>query len=353
MNLSSLLRPNLKNLTPYATARSEFSGDASLFLDANENAFGSPVNLEGIKNLNRYPDPFQIKLRSAFSKLRKIPRDQIFLGVGSDEVIDLLLRMVCIPGQDEIIIFPPSYGIYEVAAKINDVKVKKLFLNSETFTIAAEKILKAVTTKTKLIFFCSPNNPTGNLMNKEEMIEVCRKFQGLVVVDEAYIDFAEKGSSMLSERKNFPNLVILQTFSKAWGLAGIRLGLAFASPAVIDILFKIKSPYNINQLTSQVALQAIQKQTLVKKRIRTLQKERDQLILQLKSLKGIKKVFPSASNFILFKVLNAKKIYKALIKKGVIIRFRGNDSMLKNTLRVTVGTPEENKRFLPALSSLL
>lgn len=350
MNIFSLIRPNIRSLKPYSSARSEFMGEASVFLDANENAFGSPIEIEGFRDLNRYPDPRQNLLRKKIAYMRGVKKENLFLGVGSDEAIDLLIRIFCEPGKSTILTTPPTYGLYKVAAHVNDVTPIEVPLTKK-FQLKTDDILEVTDKTTKIIFLCSPNNPTGNCMDKREMIKLCENFSGMVLVDEAYADFANPKKSMMSEVGKIPNLVVLRTFSKAWGMAGIRLGLAFADPKLIEIMLKIKSPYNVNILTIQSALKALEKKSRVDEWVKKIRSERERLSLQLKKISP--KVFPSESNFILFQIPNALKVYDKLVQQGVIVRYRGNDPLCENCLRVTIGTPDQNDLFLQTLQSIL
>ncbi len=345
-DLSKLVRPNVLEMAPYSSARDEFEGEASIFLDANENSLGS-VNGQ---NFNRYPDPRQTPLRLKIAQLKGINPEQIFLGNGSDEAIDLLYRAFCEPKKDRAIIFPPTYGMYKVQANINETPVDEIMLNAD-FSLPVEKIEQVINPNVKLMFICSPNNPTANLINKEHIIKVLNCFKGLVIVDEAYIDFAPQ-ASMVSLIDKYPNLVILQTFSKAWGLAGLRLGMAFAQKNIIDILCKIKYPYNVNQLTQQHVLQALgnhsQKDTMVK----TIIEQRGWLNNEFLKIDAVEKVYPSDANFILIQIKNANTVYKNLINKGIVVRNRSNVALCGNCLRITVGTQTENQLLIQALKQL-
>ncbi|MDP4266252.1 MAG: histidinol-phosphate transaminase [Bacteroidota bacterium] len=343
--IKKLVRENILNLKPYSSARDEYSGQAGIFLDANENSLGSTIN----ENVNRYPDPYQRKVKDKISAIKGIPSENIFLGNGSDEVIDLLIRAFCYPGKDEIIIMPPTYGMYSVSAEINNVGIKEVFLTSE-YDMDVDKVLASVTDKTKLIFICSPNNPTGNCLKNEDIKRVINTFNGLVILDEAYIDFSEK-KSFLKSLLTYPNLVIMQTFSKAWGLAGIRLGMAFADKFIIDIMNKIKPPYNVNELTQKKAIEALNNLELKNRMVDILLKERELLEKQLTKFDFVEKVYPTDSNFILVKTLNANKIYDYLVNKSIIVRNRSNISLCLNCLRITVGTKEENKLLIEALEN--
>ncbi|MFA6924028.1 MAG: histidinol-phosphate transaminase [Bacteroidales bacterium] len=342
-NLDKIIRPNIKVLKPYSSARDEFSGTADIFLDANENAYGS-VGIE--KKVNRYPDPHQKMLKEKIAKIKNVKPEQIFLGNGSDEAIDIVIRAFCEPAEDEILLIPPTYGMYQVAADVNNVKTIKVKLK-ESFQIDVENILSSVTRKTKLIFICSPNNPTGNCFRKEDIIKICKNFDGIVVLDEAYIDFA-LDKTLLQKLNDYPNLIILQTFSKAWGLAGIRLGMAFAQKEIINIFDKIKYPYNISELTQKVALSALKNENQKNSYVKKLLRQRTTLMKVLPELPCVLKVYPSDSNFILVRTTCADMLYNYFIKNNIITRNRSNVTMCKNCLRITVGTDRENKQLIKA-----
>ncbi len=352
MDINKLQRENIKNLRPYSTARDEYKGQASIFLDANENSYGSPLNTDATadKNYNRYPDPLQLDLKDAIGKIKGVPIENTFLGNGSDEAIDLLFRAFCEPGQDNVIILPPTYGMYEVSANINNVEIRKVNL-LPNFQLDLDGIAEAIDENTKLIFICSPNNPTGNSIIRTDIETVLANFKGLVVIDEAYINYA-KQRTFIQELTEYPNLVILQTFSKAWGLAALRLGMAFAARPVIDILNKVKPPYNINQATQDIALAALQNVDLVNEWIQSTVVERESLSNELAALPMVKKVYPSDANFILIEVENALNTYNSLVDEGIIIRDRSKVTLCEGCLRITIGTPEENKTLLNKLKSL-
>jgi histidinol-phosphate aminotransferase len=338
--LEQLTRPNIWRLTPYSCARDEYKGtEASVFLDANENPFNSPYN--------RYPDPLQRELKVAISEYKKVLPEQIFLGNGSDEAIDLVYRAFCEPKVDNVVAIDPTYGMYQVAADINNVEYRKVLLD-EHFQFSAESLLAATDKNTKLIFICSPNNPTGNDMNCDEIAKLLQRFEGLVILDEAYNDFSEK-PSMLSELSAHPNLVVFQTFSKAWGGAAIRLGMAFASSDIIAILTKIKYPYNVNLLTQQEALKMLGKKEEKECWVDTLKQERIFLMKEFQQLPIVQKVFPTNANFFLTRVTDATKIYNYLVQGGIIVRNRTTVSLCGNSLRVTIGTHQENEKLLEAL----
>lgn len=343
MNLNKLLRKNIKSLQPYSSARDEYSGEAMVFLDANENPFNQPYN--------RYPDPLQRELKAKIALLKDVMPEQIFLGNGSDEPIDLLIRAFCEPGEDNVVSINPTYGMYQVAAGINNVEVKKVSL-TETFELDAQELLNSTDEKTKLVFLCSPNNPTGNSLSKDAVLEVVKNFQGIVVVDEAYIDFAP-GKSLLPQLNDYQNLVILQTFSKAWGMAGIRLGMAFANTEIISILNKIKYPYNLNILTQQKALELIENRDKVEKWVKLLIAERRKMEKLLSDFPFVVKIFPSDANFILIKMYDARGIYEYLKEKGVIVRDRSRVHLCEDSLRITIGSSDENEQLLNALKELI
>jgi histidinol-phosphate aminotransferase len=346
MDIKELQRENIKNLKPYSTARDEYKGEAKIYLDANENSFGSPLPA----NYNRYPDPLQLDLKDAISKIKGVPIENTFLGNGSDEAIDLLIRAFCNPGKDNVIILPPTYGMYEVSANINDVAVKKIDL-LPNFQLDLEKIAEAIDQHTKIIFVCSPNNPTGNSIDRSNIETILANFNGLVVVDEAYINFA-KQKTFIQELTEYANLVVLQTFSKAWGLAALRLGMAFSSRPVIDILNKVKPPYNINQATQDLALAALQNIQQVNDWIKKTVLERERLSTALLTLPIVKHVYPSEANFILVEVTDALGTYDYLVDQGVIVRDRSKVSLCENCLRITVGTNQENDELLQLLAKL-
>lgn len=346
MDINNLQRENIKNLRPYSTARDEYKGQASVFLDANENGYGSPLD----QNFNRYPDPLQLDLKDALSKIKGVPIENTFLGNGSDEAIDLLFRAFCEPGKDNVIILPPTYGMYEVSANINNVEVRKVNL-LPSFQLNLEKVAEAIDENTKLIFICSPNNPTGNSIIRTDIETVLANFNGLVIIDEAYINYA-KQRTFIPELTEYPNLVILQTFSKAWGLAALRLGMAFAARPVIDILNKVKPPYNINQATQDLALKALENIGQVNEWIKVTVSERDSLSQELAQLPLVKKVYPSDANFILIEVIDALKTYDALVEQGIIVRDRSKVTLCEGCLRITIGTTQENQILLEALKSL-
>jgi histidinol-phosphate aminotransferase len=346
MDVRDLQRENIKNLKPYSTARDEFKGQASVYLDANENSFGSPLPA----NYNRYPDPLQLDLKDAISKIKGVPIENTFLGNGSDEAIDLLYRAFCNPGKDNVVILPPTYGMYEVSANINDVEVRKVDLTPD-FQLDLEKIAETIDANTKIIFICSPNNPTGNSINREDIETILANFNGLVVVDEAYINFA-KQKTFIQELTEYANLIVLQTFSKAWGLAALRLGMAFSSTHVIDILNKVKPPYNINQATQDLAFEALKNIAQVNDWIKLTVTERERLANALTRLQKVRKVHPSDANFLLVEIEGAHDIYNQLVEQGIIVRDRSKVTLCDNCLRITIGTVTENNQLLTALDQL-
>jgi histidinol-phosphate aminotransferase len=345
-DLNRIIRPNIRELKPYSSARSEFSGMAKVFLDANENSFGSPLT----KWYNRYPDPLQWELKKKISEIKKIPPEQMLLGNGSDECIDLLIRAFCEPKLDNIIINPPTYGMYEVYANIHDVKVKEVPLLSN-FQLNMEGIEAAIDAATKIIFICSPNNPTGNSMDRTDIEMILNNFDGLVVVDEAYINYS-RSRSLIPELKDYPNLVVMQTFSKAWGLAALRLGINFASEEIVTVLNKIKPPYNINQSTQDLAMQAMDNLEDVNQMIRETISERELLTNELEKISFVKKIFPTDANFVLVKMDNATAVYESLKEKGIIVRNRSNVILCEDCVRITVGTREQNIELLNRLKEI-
>lgn len=346
--LNNILRENIKKLVPYSSARAEYKGKEGVFLDANENSFGSPVNVMLDAKLNRYPDPLQISVKEKLSKIKGLPIENIFLGNGSDEAIDVLFRAFCDPGKDNVIICPPTYGMYEVSANINDIEVIKVPLTSEEFQLDIENILKSINPNTKLIFICCPNNPTGNGVAWNSIKKILESFKGVVVIDEAYINFAGY-RSLIPELLNYPNLVILQTLSKAWGLAGLRVGMAFASEPIIDIFNKIKPPYNINAVSQELVLKALDNVKQVNNWIRTIVEERERVNLELEKLLFVKKVYKSNANFILVKVSDATDLYYYLTQNEIVVRDRSKVILCNECLRITIGTKEENEQLLSVL----
>ncbi|NUO01836.1 MAG: histidinol-phosphate transaminase [Saprospiraceae bacterium] len=337
--IEHLVRDNILRLTPYSSARSEFKGTASVFIDANENPFDT--------GLNRYPDPLQWKLKAQIGAWRRVEAEHIFLGNGSDEAIDLLVRIFCEPGRDHIVIVPPTYGMYQVSADIANVAVRSVPLQN-TFQPDVEAILAQSDAHSKLLFLCSPNNPTANDMEPGRLRRLIAGFPGIVVVDEAYIDFSAQ-SSCIGWLKEFPNLVVLQTFSKAWGLAGIRLGMAFASEEIIALFNKVKPPYNVNELTQRAALEALTDKNRQEEWVRTILWQRTLLTQFLSGLEYVERIYPSDANFLLVKVRDANGLYRYLADLGIIVRNRSSVPGCEGCLRITVGTPQENEKLLEAL----
>jgi histidinol-phosphate aminotransferase len=346
MVLDSLIRPNIRAMKPYSSARDEFQGEAQVMLDANENSLGST----GPTRFNRYPDPQQRAVKAALAQLKGVDASQIFLGNGSDEAIDLLVRLICTPGgADSILLLPPTYGMYEVAANLNDVRLERLPLTAD-FQLSPEIVAGVLASPAKLVFLCSPNNPTGNLLHAEAIEEILRGFPGLVVVDEAYADFAA-APSWTTRLVEFPNLVVLQTFSKAWGLAGLRLGMAFAAPEIIEYLNKIKPPYNISEATQQHALAALAAAPHFEQLRQQLLAGRDWLAERLPALPIVAEVFPSDANFLLVRFHpDATAVYDYLLGRGIVVRNRTTQPGCAGTLRLTVGSPQENEKLLAALA---
>lgn len=343
MEINSLVRENIKKLKPYTSARQGYL--SGILLDANENSFGSVV--ESDLQLNRYPDPNQNILRDKLSDYLKIKKENLFVGVGSDEIIDLLVRIFCEPKIDNVIITEPTYGMYKVACDISNVETKTVPLNNE-FQLEINSIKNSVDENTKLVFCCSPNNPTGNLLDKKDILETAKSINGLLIVDEAYVDFMESGSSIdLINEQN--NIVVMRTFSKAWGLAGIRAGYCIADKSIIDYLFKIKSPYNLNKMTSDIILSALDNIEKKNYFIEQINQQKELLINQLKKNKYVDKIFPSDANFVLVKFKNGKYLYDELVKKGIILRDRSGQLNLQNCIRITIGNEEENNILIKEL----
>ena len=338
--LEELTRKNIWNLAPYSSARNEYAGrEARVFLDANENPYNNPYN--------RYPDPLQLELKAAISKVKGVPAANIFLGNGSDEAIDLPYRCFCEPGIDNVVAIEPTYGMYKVCADINNTEYRPVLLD-ENYQITAERLLAATDAHTKLIWLCSPNNPTGNTLQREEIVKVIETFEGLVIVDEAYSDFSSQ-KPLRHEIAKYPNLIVLNTMSKAWGCAAIRLGMAFASEEIIAIFNKVKYPYNVNQLTQQQALQALKDPFEVDKWVKILLEERSRMIDAFQLLPICVKVYPTEANFFLAQMTDATKIYNYLVDKGIIVRNRHRIRLCQNCLRVTIGTKTENGELIAAL----
>ena len=342
IDINTLVRKNVLNMKPYSSARDEFHGEAEVFMDANENPYPSPYN--------RYPDPLQWKVKEKLAQIKGVKPTQIFLGNGSDEPIDLIIRAFCEPNHDSILITEPTYGMYKVCAEVNAVNVQQVLLTPD-FDLDLGEIPNTFDATTKVIFLCSPNNPTGNLLSRDRIVEVLKRFYGLVVIDEAYIDFT-KSKSFINELKRYPNLVVLQTFSKAWGLAGLRLGMCYASEEIISILNKIKYPYNVNARTQELALDALENAYRKDIWVDEILKEKESLTRELKSLPLVDKVFSSDANFLLVRVKDAQSTYQYLMNNRIIVRDRSRVNLCYNCLRITVGTPEENKRLIDALKQL-
>ena len=334
--LDKLVRPNIKTLKPYSSAKDEYTGDAKILLDANENSLGSPLT----KWYNRYPDPYQQKLKEKLAFVKQISANQIFIGNGSDECIDILFRTFCEPGKDNIIICPPTYPMYEVSANINDITVQNAPLLAD-YQLNLAHIEQLVNERTKIIWICSPNNPTGNSLDRIDIETILNHFEGIVVIDEAYINFS-KQKSFVQSLIDYPNLVVLQTLSKAWGLAGLRLGMCFASPQVIGYMNKVKAPYNINIVTQELALQALEEVGQVNDMIKLLVDMRIALADVIASMPHVIQVFPSDTNFILVKIPHARKLYEFLMTRGIIVRDRSALALCDDSLRITVGTEQEN-----------
>ncbi|WP_300436187.1 histidinol-phosphate transaminase [Christiangramia sp.] len=343
-NLNDLVRPNVAVLKPYSSARDEFKtqGEEMTFLDANENP-----NDNG---LNRYPDPQQTDVKEKLSEIKNIATENILLGNGSDEVLDLIFRAFCEPGNDNVISLPPTYGMYKVLADINNIENREVLLNHD-FEPDVTAILNEVDSKTKIIFLCSPNNPSGNSFEDSKVEAILKNFNGLVVIDEAYIDFSEK-DSWIKKIGNYPNLIITQTFSKAFGKAGIRLGILYASEKIISVLNKIKPPYNVNQLTQKEAIQALLEVDAIKSQVFDIKSERDSLVKQLLEVKFVSKIYRSDANFLLLEVDDANKRYDQFIEKGIVLRNRSNQALCENCLRITIGTKEENIKLIKAFKEL-
>ena len=346
-DLNALTRPNIRNLVPYSSARDEFQGEANIFLDANENSLGSPLT----KWYNRYPDPLQMAVKEKISAIKGVPVQGIFLGNGSDEAIDILYRAFCEPGMDNVIVCPPTYGMYEVSARINNVMVKKVNL-TPAFQLDLEALEEAIDLNTKIIWLCSPNNPTGNSLNRKDVEVILNNFDGIVVIDEAYINFSRQ-RSFIPELTEYPSLVVLQTLSKAWGLAALRIGMAFAGEAIIQIMNRIKPPYNISQAAQELALQALDHVEEVNEMIRILVDERAALSNALEKLDMVEKVYPSDANFLLVKTRDASGLYNYLARRGTVVRNRSNVTLCEGCLRITVGTPAENGQLIKQLEEYI
>ncbi|RNC90348.1 MAG: histidinol-phosphate transaminase [Allomuricauda sp.] len=344
-NLQNLVRENVKSLHPYASARDEFKefNADMVFLDANENPFENGIN--------RYPDPQQLSLKEILAKQKGVEASEILLGNGSDEVLDLIFRAFCEPNKDNIVTLPPTYGMYKVLAATNAIENREILL-SNNFQPQVEQVIQNVDGQTKLIFLCSPNNPTANLFDQDKIVSLLSNFEGLVVIDEAYIDFAET-RSWVDRLEEFPNLIVTQTLSKAYGMAGIRLGICYASEAIIGVLNKIKPPYNVNALTQQQAIERVVDTETLHREINEILESRQNLELQLKQIDFVKRIYPSDANFILVEVDDANRRYEELIQKGIVVRNRSSQPLCQNTLRFTIGTLEENKKVVKALNELM
>ncbi len=341
-NLEKLIRPNIAKLSPYQSARDEFVGNAEVFLDANENPLGSVGFSKAL--YNRYPDPHQKLLKQKIALLNEVSEEEVFLGNGSDEIIDLIIRAFCEPLQDEVIILPPTYGMYEVCGRINNVEIRKVNLN-DTFQIKVDEVLNEINRKTKVIFICSPNNPSGNTMNPKDIITIINNFNGIMVIDEAYIDF-DSDKTQLPLIHKYPNLIVMQTLSKAWGLAGIRLGMGFANKQIIDVISKIKPPYNINYITQKAAIIALDNKEQKNNFVDTINNQRILLEKIIPKMPEIVKVFPTNANFILVRVNDADKLYNYFVSKGIVLRNRNNQHGCDGCLRISIGTAEENYKLL-------
>jgi len=344
-DLNQLVRPHIQKLVPYSSARDEFQGEASVYLDANENSIGSPL----VKWYNRYPDPHQDALRQKLSSIKGVPAENIFIGNGSDECIDLLYRAFCEPGRDNIIINPPTYGMYEVSANIQGIEIRRANL-LENFQLDLEKIESLIDANTKIIWICSPNNPTGNSIYFQDIETILNNFDGIVVVDEAYINFARQ-KSLITLLNEYPNLVVMQTLSKAWGLAGLRVGMAFASKEIIQIYFKIKPPYNISEPVQELAVKALDNVETVNAMIKELVAQREWLENELPNVSAVIHVYPSDANFLLVKVTDAASMYKHLIENKIVVRDRSKVVLCENAMRITVGTEKENKILIQAMNA--
>ena len=344
-NLENILRKNIKELVPYSSARDEFKGEASVYLDANENAYGSPLST----NYNRYPDPLQYKVKKRLSEIKGVPPRNIFLGNGSDEAIDILFRAFCNPGKDNVITVPPTYGMYEVSANINDVEIRKINLLPD-YQLNMEGIAEAIDENTKIIFICSPNNPTGNSINREDIETILANFNGLVVIDEAYINYSRQ-KTFIQELTEYSNLVVLQTLSKAWGLAGLRVGMAFASEEIIEVFNKVKPPYNMNEASQELALAALQNVDQVNNWIKETVTEREKLRADLGQISSVLSIYPSDANFILVKTENPTEIYQFFVERGIIVRDRSKVALCEGCLRITIGTPQENTVLMEAFKN--
>ena len=342
-NLQKSVRENIRNLKPYSSARHEFTGKASVFLDANENAYGSPGN----EKYNRYPDPLQWQLKNLLAKIKGVPAENICIGNGSDEIIDLAYRIFCNPGKDNVIICEPTYGMYAVYADINYIEIRKVNLTDE-FNLDVDGIMSATDINTKLLFICSPNNPTGNNMNRADVEVLLNNFPGIIIIDEAYINYS-KQKTFIQELTEYPNLIVMQTLSKAWGMAALRLGLCYASADIIDLFNKVKPPYNINEASQQIALEALQNTEQVNEWIKEVVLQKEKLMHELANFSFVKNIYPSDANFILIKVDDAEILYQFLAEHEIVVRNRTKETGCENCLRISIGTPEENDLLLSTL----
>lgn len=339
-SLEKIIRPNIQRLEAYSSARDEFKGTAEVYLDANENPFGT---------LNRYPDPQQLKIKEKLSEIKKVVTNQIFIGNGSDEVIDLAFRIFCEPGKDKALTFSPTYGMYDVSAEINNIELIKQPLLSD-FQINLNQLQPYLEMEdVKLIFICSPNNPTGNIINKEDIEYILKNFNGIVIIDEAYIDFSTK-ASFISEIENYPNLIVSQTFSKAWGMASVRVGVAYANRQIVNLYNKVKPPYNVSSLNQEAVLAVLNSPAKFEIEKNIILNEREKVINQLLNIACVKKIYPTEANFVLIEVEDANKLYQDLVVKKIITRNR--NSLINNCLRITIGSPEENKQLINTLQEL-
>jgi histidinol-phosphate aminotransferase len=342
IDIKKLARPNILAMKPYASARDEYKGEAEIFLDANENPFES--------GYNRYPDPKQTRLKKKISEVKNASISEIFLGNGSDEAIDLLIRIFCEPARDSVLVAEPTYGMYAVCAAVNAVNVQSVLLDKE-FDIDVDGMLKSISRSTKIIFLCSPNNPTGNLLTRQKVIQVLQSFSGIVVIDEAYIDFADS-PGFITEIRKHNNLIVLQTLSKAWGLAGLRVGIAFASPEIISLMNKVKYPYNVSVETQRLSLEALENKARQTTWVEQIVAERSKLALEFGKISVVEHIYPSDANFLLVRVKDAPAVYRYLLDKQIIVRDRSQAPLCNNCLRITIGTPEENKSLIQALKQL-
>lgn len=342
-NLDDLVRENIKKLKPYSSARSEFRGNAEVFIDANENGYGSPLD----ENFHRYPDPLQWQLKQEISKVKGVLPQNIFIGNGSDEVIDIAFRIFCEPKKDNVIICPPTYGMYKVCANVNDIEVREVLLTQD-FQLNVEGILSACNENTKLFFICSPNNPTGNDLDRMDIELLLNNFSGIIMIDEAYINFSRQ-KTFITELTKYENLIVMQTLSKAWGLAALRLGLGFASEKIIDLFNKVKPPYNINRASQELGIKALANIQKVNQNIKNIVEQRNWLHQELQYFNFVKIIYASDANFILVKVDDADKLYQYLLLNGIIVRNRSKEPLCENCIRITVGTKEENDSLIKAL----